>query len=106
MKREDAKKAIELLKTSMQQVGYDEETKSFDIDKMTSGISSSKRGKIILLRGILSQLETRLGKLLPEEEVVKAVEGKLSDIELEEALSQLAKSGDIFRPRKGFIQRI
>ncbi|HIJ14274.1 TPA: minichromosome maintenance protein MCM [Candidatus Woesearchaeota archaeon] len=106
VKREDAKKAIELLKTSMQQVGYDEETKSFDIDKMTSGISSSKRGKIILLRGILSQLETRLGKLLPEEEVVKAVEGKLSDIELEEALSQLAKSGDIFRPRKGFIQRI
>src|SRR3989339_1539758 len=100
VKREDAKKAIELLKTSMQQVGYDEETKSFDIDKMTSGISSSKRGKIILLRGILSQLETRLGKLLPEEEVVKAVEGKLSDIELEEALSQLAKSGDIFRPRK------
>ena len=106
VKREDAKKAIELLKTSMQQVGYDEETKSFDIDKMTSGISSSKRGKIILLRGILSQLETRLGKLLPEEEVVKAVEGKLSDIELEDALSQLAKSGDIFRPRKGFIQRI
>src|SRR3989339_2066108 len=106
VKREDAKKAIELLKTSMQQVGYDEETKSFDIDKMTSGISSSKRGKIILLRGILSQLETRLGKLLPEEEVVKAVEGKLSDIELEEALSQLAKSGDIFRPRKGYIQKI
>jgi len=106
VKREDAKKAIELLKTSMQQVGYDEETKSFDIDKMTTGISSSKRGKIILLRGILSQLETRLGKLLPEEEVIKAVEGKLSDVELEDALSQLAKSGDIFRPRKGFIQRI
>jgi replicative DNA helicase Mcm len=106
VKREDAKKAIELLKTSMQQVGYDEETKSFDIDKMTTGISSSKRNKIILLRGILSQLESRLGKLLPEEEVIKAVEGKLSDVELEDALSQLAKSGDIFRPRKGFIQRI
>jgi hypothetical protein len=40
------------------------------------------------------------------EEVVKALEGKLSEIELEEAINQLSKSGDIFKPRKGFIQRI
>ena len=30
----------------------------------------------------------------------------MTAIELEDALSQLSKSGDIFKPKKGFIQRI
>lgn len=103
---EDAKKAIQLLKTSLTQVGYDEETQSFDVDRMTTGITSSKRGKIILVKETLSQLESRLGKLIPLEELEKALENKMSEIELEDAISQLSKSGDIFRPKKGYIQRL
>ena len=105
VKREDAKKAIELVRLSLTQVGYDEETKSFDIDKMTTGISSSKRNKILVLKEALSQMESRLGKLIPMEEVEKAVEGKMSIVELEEALNMLTKEGDIFKPKKGYIQR-
>src|SRR3989344_2519413 len=71
--RDDAKKAIELLKISLRQVGYDEETKSFDIDRVTTGITSSKRSKLILVKETLAQLETRLGKLIPLEEVEKAL---------------------------------
>ena len=104
--REDAKKAIELLKASLTQVGYDEESKSFDIDKMTTGITSSKRNKILTVREILSMLETKLGKLIPQEELEKAIDGKLTPLELEEALSQLSKAGDIFKPKKGYIQRV
>ncbi len=103
---EDSRNAIDLLKTSLSQVGYDEETQSFDIDRITTGITSSKRGKILLVKEILAQLESRLGKLLPIEELEKAIEGKLSKTELEDAIDQLSKSGDIFRPKKGFIQKI
>jgi replicative DNA helicase Mcm len=106
VKREDAKKAIELLKISLRQVGYDEETKTFDIDKITTGISSSKRGKILAVKEALSQLESRVGKLIPLEELQKTMQGKISDVELEDAVEQLTKAGDIFKPRKGFIQRI
>ena len=106
VERTDAKKAIELLKTSLVQVGYDEETKSFDIDRMTTGITSSKRGKIIMVKEILSQLESRLGKLIPLEELEKAIQDKVTEAELEEALDQLSKAGDIFKPKKGYIQRI
>ncbi len=102
----DAKRAIELLKTSLSQVGYDEETQSFDIDKITTGITSSKRGKILLVKETISQLESRLGKLIPIEELQKALENKLSQTELEEALDQLSKTGDLFKPKKGFIQKI
>ncbi|MBM3232837.1 minichromosome maintenance protein MCM [Candidatus Pacearchaeota archaeon] len=106
VKREDAKKAIDLLKMSLTQVGYDEETKTFDIDRVTTGISSSKRGKIITVKEALAQLESRLGKLIPVEEVEKVLEGKVSKVEIEEALEQLVKSGDLFKPKKGYIQKI
>jgi replicative DNA helicase Mcm len=103
---EDSKAAIDLLKISLMQVGYDEETKSFDVDRMTTGVTASKRGKIIMVKETLSNLESRLGKLIPVEELEKAVRDKLSRDELEEAVNQLTKSGDIFRPKKGFLQRI
>ena len=102
----DAGVAIGLLKYSLMQVGYDEETKAFDIDRMTTGVTASKRGKILLVRETLSRLESKLGKLIPEEELQRALSGKLTDVELEEAIDQLSKAGDIFRPRKGFVQRI
>ena len=106
VKRADAKKAIDILKVSLMQVGYDEETKTFDIDRVTTGITSSKRGKILLVREALAQLESRLGKLIPLEELQKTVEGKLSSVELEDALTQLINSSFIFEPKKGFIQKL
>ncbi len=102
----DAKKAIELLKTSLSQVGYDEETKTFDIDRITTGITSSKRGKILAVKETILQLESRLGKLIPIEELEKLLIDKISKAELEEALEQLSKVGDIFKPKKGYIQKI
>jgi len=106
VEKQDAEKAIELLKVSLSQVGYDEETQTFDIDRITTGITSSKRGKILLVRETLSQLESRLGKLIPVEELEKALEGKISATDLEDAITQLSKSGDIFRPKRGFIQKM
>ncbi len=103
---QDTKSAIELLKASLMQVGFDEETQSFDVDRITTGVTASKRGKIIFVKEVLSQLENRLGKLVPFEELQQAIGEKLSETELDEAIEQLVKSGDVFRPKKGFIQRI
>jgi replicative DNA helicase Mcm len=105
VRREDTKKAIELLKTSLKQVGFDEETQTYDIDRVTTGISTSKRGKILLIKETISSLESRLGKLIPLEDLKKELESKISDAELEEAIDQLSKSGDIFRPKHGYVQK-
>lgn len=105
VKKEDAKKAIELLKSSLREVGYDEETKSFDIDKFTTGITSSKRSKILLVRDTIYQLESRVGKMIPLEELEKELAGKLDTKDFDEALSQLKKSGEIFNPNSKYIQR-
>jgi replicative DNA helicase Mcm len=104
--KDDAKIAIDIIKYYMMQVGYDSETKSFDIDRIAIGVSSSQRSKVILLRETISKLEERLGKFIPHEELEKELEGKLSKDEIEDAIQKLIASGDVFIPRKGFVQRI
>ena len=39
------------------------------------------------------KLESQLGKLIPIEELIKAIEGKLNEVEFEDALTKLKKEG-------------
>jgi len=102
---QDAKYAIELMKYYLMQVGYDYESKTFDIDRIYTGIPTSQRSKIILVRETITNLEEKLGKLIPLEELEKELEEKITKNELEDAISKLQASGDIFKPRRGFVQK-
>ena len=102
---EDAKIAIELMKYYLMQVGYDYESKTFDIDRIITGIPSSQRNKIIIVKQTITELENKLGKLIPIEEIEKELEGKLKSDEIEDAINKLNSSGDIFRPRRGYVQK-
>jgi replicative DNA helicase Mcm len=103
--KEDAINAIEIMKYYLMQVGYDYESKTFDIDKISGKFSSSQRGKILNVRDIIIDLENKLGKMIPLEEIEKELEGKMSKDEIDTALSKLNNSGDIFSPRKGYVSR-
>jgi replicative DNA helicase Mcm len=103
--KKDAQIAIELMKYYLMQVGYDYETKTFDIDKISTGIPSSQRNKIVTVRETISAMEDKLGKLIPVEELEKELEGKMTKDEIQDAINKLASSGDIFKPRRGYVQR-
>jgi replicative DNA helicase Mcm len=103
---EDARRAIALVKYSMMQVGFDEETQTFDIDRVTTGIPTSKRNKIIVVRDTIAKLESSLGKLIPVEELEKEIGERMTKDEIEDSLNQLSKSGDIFKPKTGYIQKL
>lgn len=104
--KEDAKKAIELLKYCLMQVGFDYESKQIDIDKISTGITASQKNKIILVREAITRLESRLGKLIPLEELSKELGEKIDQEIIEEIIDKLAIAGDIFKPKRGFIQRM
>ena len=104
--RDDVRRAINLTKFYLMQVGYDYETKQYDIDRIVTGMSTSQRSKIILVREALARLESRIGKLIPVQEIEKEMEGKLKPEDIQDALGKLNISGDVFIPRKGFVQRI
>jgi len=101
----DAIAAIDLTKSYLMQVGYDKDTKTFDVDKIT-GQGASARNKIHVVQETVEELEKRLGKLIPMEEINKALDGKMSQVDVDEAVGKLLKSGDLFRPRRGFVQRM
>jgi replicative DNA helicase Mcm len=102
---EDAKSAIEIMKYYLMQVGYDYESKTIDIDRITTGISTSKRSKILTVLHTITELEDKLGKMIPIEELEKELEGKMEEFEIEEGIIELKKRGDLYEPRKGFISK-
>ncbi len=105
--RKDAKIAIELLQGYMMEVGYDHETGTFDIDRVSTGMSTSTRNKIITIRNLINELESRGMKQIPLEEVMAlAAERGIEEDKVDEAINKLKRSGDIFEPKKGFIQKI
>ncbi len=101
--KEDAKRAIEIMKYYLMQVGYDYESKTFDIDRIAGKFSSSQRNKIITVRDTITDLENKLGKMIPIEEIEKELEGKMKKEEIEEAIEKLNKEGTIYKPRKGYV---
>jgi len=105
VRKEDAKKAIEIIKYYLSEVGYDYESQTFDIDKI-SGMTTSKRNKVFIVRDLITQLESRLGKPIPIEEIENEIKGKLSKQEIEEAIVELKKNSIIFEPRGGYVQRV
>jgi len=101
--QEDAEIAIEIMKYYLMQVGYDYESKTFDIDRVTTGITSSQRSKIFTVRDTISQLESSLGKMIPIEEIETELEGKMTKEEIEDAIDKLTAQGEIFKPRRGYV---
>ncbi len=104
--KEDALRAIDLMKYYLMQVGYDYESKTFDIDRIGSRITSSQRNKVFVVRDMISELGNKIGEMIPVEELEKALEGKMSKDEIEDALNELQKNSVIFKPKRGFVSKM
>ncbi len=105
--KKDAAKAIELLKSCMQAVGTDPETGKFDIDRISTGITASKRGRISTIKRIIDDLENKVGKAIQIKDVLAECEQEGIDRQkVEEILEDLKKTGDIYEPKPGIIQKV
>jgi len=101
---------VDILQTFKKIIFYnsipnDPETKTFDIDRFSSKISSSKRSKIMLLKDTIRKLEEKFGKQIPLDKLKEEM-GDMSEAEFEESVEKLKKSGDLFQPKRGFIQDV
>lgn len=106
VERQDALIAIELMKYYLMQVGYDYESKTFDIDKVTLGKTASQRNKVLTVLHTIREFENRFGEMIPIEEIEKELEGQLTETEIEESIIELKRRGEIYEPRRGYIGRV
>src|SRR3989344_2526882 len=109
VEEEDALRAIALMKWCMTEVGMDPETGKIDIDRMTTGISASTRGRIIDVKEVLYALseEKQGGPISIEDDLKpKVFEKGITEKKLEEAIDMLKRTGDFYEPKKGWLQKI
>ena len=105
--KKDAQQAVDLLHYSLNQVGLDPETGKIDIDRIASGVSASQRNNIFIIKELITDLEGKLGKTIPIEDIVEEAKQKgISNDKVDEVIEKLKRSGDVFEPRKGFLQKI
>ena len=85
----------------------DPETGQIDQDRISGIITASTRNKMVIIKEILNKLNDAGLKTVPIEEIfAQAIQKGLSEDKTEQVIEQLKKSGEIFEPKKGFIQKI
>jgi len=105
--KRDAQRAIDLLHYCLSQVGIDPETGKIDIDRIATGVTASQRSRIIQIKEIIEELENRIGKTIPIDDIVKEARTRnIAESDVDEAIERLKRSGDLFEPKRGFISRI
>ena len=105
--KRDAKNAVEMIEYCLMEIGLDKETGKIDIYRIATGITASQRSHIFIVKEIINELENKIGKTIPIDDVIDEARLKeVSEDKVEEALEKLKRSGDIFEPRRGFISRI
>lgn len=85
------------------QVGYDYESKTFDIDRIGTKFSHSQRNKIFTVKEVITALSYKMGKEIPIEEIKKELKDKMEESEISEAIDKLIQSNEIYKPKHGYI---
>lgn len=105
--KQDAKKAVDLMDFCLRQVAFDEETGTFDIDRVSSDTTASERNKITVIRDIINELSESLGQVVPAEDIVNmAVQRGIKPDRVDEILEKMKRKGDIYEPRAGFYSKL
>lgn len=105
---EDAEKAISLMDYCLHQIAKDPETGKIDIDRLSSSITATQRSNLSVIKEIMRVLEEELQRAtIPIDKIKEIAQRKnIPAEEVEEALDKLMHAGDIFEPKRGFVQKL
>ena len=105
--KEDAQRAIKLVQYCLTQVGMDPETGEIDIDRISTGVSATFRNRIMTVKETIAELEEKVGKQIPIEQVTTACGDRdIDKDEVEEIIQKLVRAGDLYEPKPGFVSRL
>ncbi len=104
VRKEDAQRAIRLMKYSLHQLGFDPETGEIDIDRTEGGVSSSERSRIRIILDIINELSQKRKEILIEDIRKRAKEEGIEDVD--EVIEKLKAQGLLFEPSPGYVQKV
>jgi len=105
--KKDAERAISLLKFCLSKVGVDPETGEIDIDRIVSGVTASKRNKIMIIKEVIKELAEKFGENIPITDIIEEARNRgVNEETSEEIIQKMKREGEIFEPKHGIIRRL
>lgn len=102
--REDAERAMRLVRASLEDVVKDPETGRIDIDIVTSGQTQSSRDHMRTITDIIRSKSKEMDKVPIQDVVAEALSRGIEEEKVRELISKLKKAGDIYEPSHGFLK--
>ncbi|MCD6478789.1 MAG: minichromosome maintenance protein MCM [Candidatus Diapherotrites archaeon] len=104
VEKQDAERAIRLLKRSLKDVVTDPETGKIDIDLILTGQTHTQIENMRRVLAIIKEKSKGAEPVAVDEIVGEASQFGLTRDKVEELLNKLEKKGEIYRPRHGFVK--
>jgi replicative DNA helicase Mcm len=102
----DAERVIHIVDACLRQVAYDAKTGTFDIDKVTTGISKEKRDIVRVIKDAIRDIGGE-GKRAGIDLVIDAVTSKgFGRDKVRDGIDMLLRNGEAMEPKQGIIQLI
>ncbi|MEF8830584.1 MAG: minichromosome maintenance protein MCM [Halobacteriales archaeon] len=96
---EDAERAIDIVRSSLQDIGVDPETGQFDADMIETGTSKSQRDRIQTLKQLIAEIEEEYEEGAPVETVLeRADEVGMEASKAETEIENLKQKGELYEP--------
>lgn len=98
----DAEVAIDITRSSLEEVSMDPETGELDAGMLESGISGSKADRRKDVKNIINALEADFDDGVPQDELLDNLQqnSDITESQLEETLSDLIEEREIYEPRQ------
>ncbi|MFB6146239.1 MAG: ATP-binding protein [Halobacteriaceae archaeon] len=101
----DAERVIDIVRSSLQDVGVDPETGEFDADVVETGTSKSQRDRIKTIKQLIEEIEQEYEDGAPVEAVLsRADEVGMDEDKAEHEIEQLRQKGEVYEPSQGHLR--
>lgn len=105
VRKEDAQRAIRLMRFSLQQLGFDTETGQIDIDRAEgAAVTSSERSRIRMVMDIINDLSEKTKEIAISE--IQKLARKEGVEEVDDIIEKLKREGLLFEPNPGYVQKV
>lgn len=104
----DAEVAIDITRSSLEEVSMDPETGELDAGMLESGISGSKADRRKSVKNVISVLEEDFDDGVPKEELLDNLQqnSDITESQLEETISDLITDDEIYEPRQNYYSTL
>ncbi|MFB6200908.1 MAG: cell division protein, partial [Halorhabdus sp.] len=101
----DANRVIEIVRSSLENIGIDPETGELDADVVETGTSKSQRDRIKNIRGIIAEIEEEYDEGAPVDVVIeRAEEAGMEASKAEHEIEKLKQQGEVYEPRTDHLR--